>query len=64
MTQDDQPTPEELLREQEAKAAAEAARIDEADLEGEEHQAERRADKAAYLRDKLVEQRAADEGDR
>ncbi len=64
MPGDEQPTTEELLAVQEDKVHTEEARREAAALETEEHQAERRADKAAYLRDKLAEQRAADAGDR
>ncbi len=53
---DDEPTTETLRIEQLQRELAERTRADEAVTENEEHAAERRADKAAYLREKLDEQ--------
>ena len=58
---DDEPTTQELRIEQAQRAREETERAREAPTEAGEHAAKRRADKAAYLRDKLVEQQAADE---
>ncbi len=58
---DEHPSPEELAAAQAEREAAEQARARAADLDEEEHTAERRADKAHYLREKLEEQRQADE---
>jgi hypothetical protein len=56
------PDPEELRREQADRERSERRRQDEAADAEEEHEAERRAEKAAYLKDKLAEQ--ADEDQR
>lgn len=53
---DDEPTTETLRIEQLQRELAERKRADEAVTDNEEHAAERRADKAAYLRQKLDEQ--------
>jgi hypothetical protein len=53
---DDRPTTQELRLEQIRREREEHARADEADLPAEERAAQRRADKAAYLREKLEEQ--------
>ena len=53
---DDDPTTETLRIEQLQRELAERARAEQAPTEPEEHAAERRADKAAYLREKLDEQ--------
>jgi hypothetical protein len=54
------PTPEDLRDEQAAREQRERQHLDEASTGGEERAALRRADKAAYLRDKLGEQAARD----
>jgi hypothetical protein len=46
---------EELSAEQVKREVAERARAERAELPAEEHTADRRADKAAYLREKLAE---------
>jgi len=53
---DDDPTTETLRLEQIAREHAERERAEEATTGAEERAAERRADKAAYLREKLEEQ--------
>ncbi len=53
---DDDPTTETLRIEQLQRELAERARADQAPTPEEEKAAERRADKAAYLREKLDEQ--------
>jgi hypothetical protein len=55
---DDDPTTETLRIEQLQRELSERQRAEEAPTEQEEHAAERRADKAAYLREKLDEQAA------
>lgn len=55
---DDEPTTETLRIEQLQRELAERQRSREAPTEQEERAAERRADKAAYLREKLDEQAA------
>jgi predicted phosphodiesterase len=55
-----EPTTEELRLVQREKEHDETALAGESELPGEEHTHERRADKAAYLREKLEEQQAAD----
>ena len=55
---DDMPTTQELRLDQIQREREEHARAKEAALPEEEHAAERRADKAAYLRKKLEEQEA------
>lgn len=57
---DDQPSTEKLLTVQTEREAQEAARARDAELAEEEQAAERRSDKAGYLREKLEQQRAAD----
>lgn len=59
---DDEPTTQRLRAVQADRAVAEDARAEGSERPEEEHTHERRADKAAYLRDKLDEQAAA-EGD-
>jgi hypothetical protein len=56
----DEDTPAELEQQQEAKERAERERASNADEESEAAAHLRRADKAAYLRDKLSEQEHAD----
>lgn len=53
---DDDPTTETLRIEQLQRELAERQRADQAATPQEEQAAERRADKAAYLREKLDEQ--------
>ena len=53
---DDMPTTQELRLEQIQRERDEHARAEEADLPAEELAAKRRADKAAYLREKLEQQ--------
>jgi len=53
---DDDPTTETLRIDQLQRELAERARAGRAPTEQEEHAADRRADKAAYLREKLEEQ--------
>jgi hypothetical protein len=53
---DDEPSTETLRIEQLQRERAERERAREAATPQEEHAAERRADKAAYLREKLGEQ--------
>jgi hypothetical protein len=53
---DDDPTTETLRLEQRQREQAERERAEQAPTAEEEHAAERRADKAAYLREKLDEQ--------
>jgi hypothetical protein len=55
---DDDPTTETLRIEQIQRENAERERARQAPTEDEEHAAHRRADKAAYLREKLDEQAA------
>jgi hypothetical protein len=55
----DEPTTQELRALQAGKEEAERERAKEADLPEEQQAAERRADKAAYLREKLAEQEEA-----
>jgi hypothetical protein len=55
---DDMPTTQELRLDQIQREREEHARAKEAALPAEERAAERRADKAAYLREKLEEQDA------
>ncbi len=52
----DEPTTETLRVEQLQRELAERKRADDAVTENEQRAAERRADKAAYLREKLDEQ--------
>ena len=56
---DDDPTTEELRAIQEVREEQERERAAEAEAPAEARAAERRADKAAYLRDKLDEQAEA-----
>ena len=58
MAHDDEPTTETLRLEQLQREQAELRRAQEADRPAEERAAGRRADKAAYLREKLDEQAA------
>jgi len=53
---DDDPTTETLRLEQLQREQAERERAQQAATAAEEHAASRRADKAAYLREKLDEQ--------
>jgi hypothetical protein len=53
---DDDPTTETLRIEQLQRELAERARAEQAPTEQEERAADRRADKAVYLREKLNEQ--------
>lgn len=53
---DDDPTTETLSREQLQREQAERDRAQQSTTPEEEHAADRRADKAAYLREKLAEQ--------
>ena len=53
---DDDPTTETLRLEQLQRERAERERAEQAPTEDEEHAAQRRAHKAAYLREKLDEQ--------
>ncbi len=55
------PKTEELRIAQDERAREEASHAEKAELPAEERAAERRSDKAAYLREKLEEQQAADE---
>jgi hypothetical protein len=55
-----EPDPEELRREQEQRERSERRRRDEAAGPDEEHEADRRAEKAAYLKEKLAEQVSED----
>jgi hypothetical protein len=57
----DEPTTQELRLEQIERERAEHARAEEAPTQPGRAAATRRADKAAYLREKLEEQEAADE---
>lgn len=56
MRPDDEPTTETLRIEQLQRELAERRRAEQASTEEEERAADRRADKAAYLREKLDEQ--------
>jgi hypothetical protein len=53
---DDDPSTETLRREQVRREQAERERAEQATTEDEERAAARRAEKAAYLREKLEEQ--------
>jgi hypothetical protein len=57
------PKTEELRVEQVQKELRERRNADDAPTEAGEAAAERRADKAAYLKEKLEDQQAADEAD-
>ncbi len=59
MTGGDEPTTQELRALQAGREEAERERAQEADLPQEKQAAKRRAEKAAYLRDKLAEQEEA-----
>jgi hypothetical protein len=59
----DDPTTQTLRIEQSAREKAERERAHEATSNPEERAARRRADKAAYLRDKLDEQARHPDGD-
>lgn len=61
MDDEPEPTTQELLIAQTQRERQESERARHAELPEEEHAAERRADKAGYLRSKLEEQEAADE---
>ena len=52
---DDEPTTQELKAVQAERADEEARRADESERDAEVRAHERRADKAAYLRDRLAE---------
>ena len=58
----DEPTTEQLRAEFAARAEDEAARAEEAGEPAERRAHARRADKAAYLEEKLAEQADADRG--
>jgi hypothetical protein len=60
---DDELTTEELQAIQDERASSEDAEAREAELENEERAHRRRADKAAYLRDKLAEQAESERED-
>ena len=55
------PKTEELSTEQVTREAIERERARHAELDAEEHAHRRRADKAAYLKEKLEERKAAEE---
>jgi hypothetical protein len=55
MTDDDDPTPEQLREEQAEKARDERRHAEDATTEDEEATHDRRSDKAAYLAAKLAE---------
>jgi hypothetical protein len=59
---DDDPTTEELRAIQARRELEERDAAERADDEADERAHERRADKAAYLREKLEEQERADRG--
>lgn len=59
-----EPTTQELRIAQTERERDESERAEHAELPEEEHAAERRADKAAYLRSKLEQQEARDGGER
>ena len=59
---DGDPTTEELRAVQAEREKAERERADEAPDPREEHTHERRADRAAYLREKLDEQAESERG--
>jgi hypothetical protein len=63
VTGDDE-TPEELEARQKAQTEAAREALREADTEADAEKHHRRADKAEYLRQKLREQREADEQNR
>jgi len=56
-----EPSAQELRIAQTQREREESERAKHAELPEEEHTAERRSDKAGYLRSKLEEQEAADE---
>ena len=60
MSPDDRPSTEKLRREQDRRETQELKRLDQAEEPAEADQAARRADKAAYLKEKLREQEDAD----
>ena len=60
---EDEPTTETLQIQQSAREDAERQRAAEADTPAEERAARRRAEKAAYLREKLDEQASHPDGD-
>jgi hypothetical protein len=55
----DRPDPDQLLRQQAARAAQEREAAEQSDQEDERRQHARRSDKAEYLLEKLEEQREA-----
>jgi hypothetical protein len=57
---DERPSTERLRREQDRKETQELERLERAEEPAEADQAARRADKAAYLKEKLREQEDAD----
>ncbi|UGS34360.1 hypothetical protein [Capillimicrobium parvum] len=57
---DDELTTEQLKAIQADRASSEDAEAQEAEMESDERVHRRRADKAAYLRDKLAEQAESD----
>ena len=60
---DDEPTTQELKAVQAERAEHEARRADDADQPDEARAHGRRADKAAYLRDRLAEAERSEAGD-
>lgn len=60
---EDEPTTQELRTVQAQRAAKEARRAEGADQPAEARAAERRAEKAAYLRDRLAEAERAESDD-
>ena len=60
MHPEDEPTTQELKAVQAERAATEARRASVADEPAEARAAERRSDKAAYLRDRLAEAERAE----
>ena len=53
---EEEPTTQSLIAQQHDREHAEREHVEDASSEPEERAARRRADKAAYLKDKLVEQ--------
>jgi len=61
MTHEDEPTTQELRTVQREREEAERAAAENAPTEDAEHAHERRADKAAYLEEKLAEKERSEE---
>jgi len=59
---EERPTTQELRLQQIQRERKEREEAEQAELEEEERSHVRRADKAAYLREKLADQQDADEG--